>query len=488
MEEILEKDATTGIPSFVLDNISSDSFELLEAEEAASPSPIPIPRPIPIPIPFLLGTKFMVWKQDPTVYSLGRRLLYMPRYIFNGPRDARINTSLTGVTPVVRNGSGFLFPSNSKEADCSHAFAVVRETLTMYERHQSGAAIPWVWNQGGNTDVVTVYPRGFSGANAFYSRNGKSLKFGYFIPSGSTSTLYTCRSLDIVSHEAGHAILDGLKPGWLGWSNPPQTGGLHEAFGDLTAIFLALSQLDQVEAVIAITGADLHKKSFIKRLAEQFGLALGRPMGLRNADNNLKLSQVSNEVHAISQVFTGGVFDVLADIFSYEKYRQRTTKGASHVLLDVAHDVAGILFKAIKNAPDVGATFADVVNEMLKVTKAQGDPAIYRTFIRNRFTYREIVVSPTPFTAMAEGRINFEDGNFIDGDDSFDMMGALPNHPSLVAMQDRSHCCGTMQNPEYMQDDKTLSDNLNTLQGAGETISDESLLLEEVAILKKQFK
>ena len=53
-------------------------------------------------------------------------------------------------------------------------------------------------------------------------------------------------------------------------------------------IFLALSQLDQVEAVIAQTKADLHNKTFLADLAEQFGLALGRPNGLRNADNNLK--------------------------------------------------------------------------------------------------------------------------------------------------------------------------------------------------------
>jgi hypothetical protein len=117
-------------------------------------------------------------------------------------------------------------------------------------------------------------------------------------------------------------VLDGLKPGWLGGTNPPQTGGLHESFGDLTAIFLACSQLDQVEAAVATTKANLHDKNFLAALAEQFGAALGFPQGLRNADNDLKLSQVGNEVHAISQVFTGGIYDVLADIFAFEKNRQ----------------------------------------------------------------------------------------------------------------------------------------------------------------------
>src|SRR5206468_6793193 len=118
-----------------------------------------------------------------------------------------------------------------------------------------------------------------------------------------------------------------LKPNWLGFGNPPQTGGLHESFGDLTAIFLTLSQLDQVEAVIAQTKSNLHDKTFLSDLAEEFGLALGMPRGLRNADNDLKLSQVSNEVHALSQVFTGAIYDVLADIFSFE----RRQIGRAHV-------------------------------------------------------------------------------------------------------------------------------------------------------------
>ena len=468
------------------ENFTAEYFESMDSEQAAFPRPIPIPTPGPLP--WLFGTRFMIWKQDPTVNALGRRLTYIPHRVLNGPRDARINTSLPGTTPVNRSASGdFIFPAYSKESDCAHTFAVVRETLSLYERHRSGAAIPWVWNQGGNTDVLTIYPRSFAGANAYYSRNAKSLKFGYFVPQNSSTTVYTCRSLDIVAHETGHAILDGLKPGWLGWGNPPQTGGLHESFGDLTAIFLALSQLDQVEAVIAITGANLHKKNFLKRLAEQFGLAMGRPMGLRNADNNLKLSQVSNEVHAISQVFTGGIYDVLADIFNYEKFRQRRTRGPAHVLLNVAQHLSRLLLDAIIQAPNTAATYADVVNKMLQISHGQGDPAIYRTFIRNRFTYREIVVSPTPLTAMSQGRIDMEDADFVEGEDVTEMETALPDHASIVASQDRSGCCGTMQNPEYAQDQKVLDANLAQLKKPGILLDEEIMLKEELKALSKEF-
>jgi hypothetical protein len=235
-----------------------------------------------------------------------------------------------------------------------------------------------------------------------------------------------------VSHECGHAILDGLKPSWLLSNQPPQTGGLHESFGDLCAIFLALSQLDQVEAVVAQTKANLHDKTFLADLAEQFGLALGRPNGLRNADNDLKLSQVGTEVHAISQVFTGAIYDILADIFGFE--RKTAVKDDAAVLYEVANYLLSLLIRAIVAAPVSNATYASVANKMLSISAADGKPVQYRNFIRNRFTLREVVTSPTPLMA------DHEDGSTLEAAVT-DAAGAI---------QDRRACCGTMNNPEFL--------------------------------------
>ena len=470
------------------------TLEMIAELEAAPPRPVPIP--IPRPFPFIFDSRFMIWKQDPSVKALGRRLTYIPSRVLSGPRDARINTNLVGTTPVTRSRSGdFLFPAGTPEADCAHTFAVVRQTLTLCERAKGGTPNPWAWNTGGNTDVITVFPRAFSGVNAFYSRGQKSLKFGSF--TRNSRTVFTCRSLDIVSHECGHAILDGLKPGWLGFGNPPQTGGLHESFGDLASIFLALSQADQGEEFIVLSRANLHAKNFLSAVAEEFGAAMGRPAGLRNADNNLKLSQVSNEVHAISQVFTGGIYDVLADIFAFETYpwvrdlrrnRQRRTKGPAQVLLEVSQHLLKLLMEAIDQAPASGATYSDVVNKMLVTSRDQGDPVIYRTFLRNRFTFREVVVSPIPLTTMAAGAVDYENPDFVEGEDVLEMKAAHPDHPSLRATQDRSGCCGTMQHPEYAQDQKKLDADLNKLCEAGTLIPEEDLLASEVEELSKTFK
>jgi len=400
------------------------------------------PPAAPMPTP---GARVFVYKQDPSVAEIAVRKAFLPKRVFAGPRDARI--AIAGLPVVTPNVFGDLLvdPAAQAEAfDAVHTFAIVRMTLTMYERGMAGATLPWQWNSGGNTTPLTVFPRAGVTQNAFYSRNEKALKFFFFNTGSPPTQVFTCRSLDIVAHETGHAILDALKPGWLLSSNPPQTGGLHESFGDLTAIFLALNQLDQCEALVAQTKADLHAKNFLSDLAEQFGLALGRPNGLRNADNNLRLSEVGTEVHAISQVFTGGMFDVLADLFALE--RTPDTKDDAAVLHDVAGYLASVLIRGLRAAPNTGATYAHVVSKMLGIVVADGKPPAYRQALVNAFSARE-VIAPTALS--------------MNGDDGIEVEAGFAEDPN--APQDRSTCCGTMQLPEFTGTEDELAAELDTL-------------------------
>jgi hypothetical protein len=405
--------------------------KLLKA--TTSPGTPATPSPVPVPIPGLVGPRVLMWKQDPSVAEVGIRKAFLPRPVSTGPSDARVKVAIAGVSPIPPNTMGdFIQTPLTPEFDAVHAFAVVRGTLTMYQRAlaSGGAAatVPWQWNTPTVADPIQVFPRHSNMQNAFYSRTGRLLAFGFFPKSGGT--IFTCRSLDIVAHETGHAILDGIKPNWLLNGNPPQTGALHEAFGDLTAIFLTLSQLDQVEAVIAQTKANLHNKTFLADLAEEFGLALGMTMGLRNADNDLKLGQVGNEVHALSQVFTGAIYDILADIFTFERRPQ--LRDDALTLHSVAQYVLSLLIRAIEAAPASAGTFADIANQMLLIANTDGKPVAYRNFIRNRFVIREVVVSSTPLT---------EDHHLTQ------TLKAVA-HLADAMPQNREACCGTMTLPE----------------------------------------
>src|SRR4030095_13124281 len=122
------------------------------------------PIPIPIPIPVLVGPRVLLWKQDPSVGEIGIRKAFLPPPVSTGPRDARINTTITGMTPVVANSLGdFIQTPLTAEFDAVHTFAVVRQTLTMYQRALAAgnalATLPWRWNSPTNSDPITVFPR-----------------------------------------------------------------------------------------------------------------------------------------------------------------------------------------------------------------------------------------------------------------------------------------------------------------------------------------
>ncbi|MGX4641571.1 hypothetical protein [Massilia sp. SYSU DXS3249] len=415
-----------------------------------------------VPLPYAFGARVLMWKQDPSVLEMGTRKAFLPGIVLAGPRDARISSGAPGISPVEPNAFGdFVTMPDTPQFDAVHTFAVVRQTLTMYQRSLSSAGaempLPWQWNSSIDTAPLQIFPYGLPNVmNAFYSRTQNCLKFGDFVPSGQSERVFTCRSFDIVAHETGHAVLDGLKPHWLLADAPPQTGGMHEAFGDLTAIFLALSQLDQCEAVVAQTKARLHDKTFLADIAEQFGLALGGTTGLRNADNDLTLSQAGTQVHAISQVFTGAVYDILADIFALE--RNPAFEDDAAVLHRVAAWLRGLVLRALVAAPDIAATYADVANEMLRLTLEDGKPAAWSDAIRHQFTIREVVAEPEyageapapadPTDTASPLAASLTSGGFRR------LAAGVCDAPG--AQQDRRACCGTMNLAEYYNIERVL--------------------------------
>lgn len=377
----------------------------------------------------MAGSKVNIWKQDPTVTSIGVRTSYVHTKIEKGPKDQDIE--IKGMPTVLPNSKGdFLFnpKENPSEFDSVHTFTVVRQVLTMYRRAlkrlSPSTTLNWQWGAG---VPISVYPRAGEDPNAYYAREEKSLRFFYFYPKNNhlNPLVYTCRSFDIVAHETGHAVLDALRPGyWNSWH--PETGGLHESFGDLTSIFTMLAQMDQCEAIIAESKADLHTKSFFSALAEQFGEALGRTTGLRNADNNLKMSDVSTEVHDLSQVFTGAVYDIIADIFA--DHHDPSLYDPAESLFRVGSHIASLLITAITTGPAQNATYSDIAKIMLNL---ETNPK-WQAFIGKQFSTREVLNAP---------------------------IGLAPLTPKTLCWD---KCCGTLRHPNQINSfEKALKTQLN---------------------------
>lgn len=346
-----------------------------------------------------VGSRVRIWKQDPLVSELGARTVYLPNRILTGPADGVIRCA--GSSPIPPDHEGDFLPStvNSEAFDAVHTFAVVRMALNHYER-QLGS-LPWQWNHSGGNVPISVYCRAGIDKNAYYSREEKSLKFFEFYSDLLAQEIYTCRSLDIVAHETGHAVLDALQPRWIE-TNHPQTGGLHESFGDITSILLVLSILDLVEYVVSQTKADLHQTNALSALAEEFGRAIirgnGRPTGLRNAFNTLTLSQVGNEVHDISQVFTGAIYRILADLFATRRDPQK--RDDAETLHETGAYLGKLLVQALKSSPDEDATFADVAVALMEAADNEGD-SDFAKLVKAEFVSREVLrhdgsASPNP--------------------------------------------------------------------------------------------
>lgn len=333
------------------------------------------------------GSKVKLWKQDPSVESIGIRSSYIFSPVDHGPKDSQIEIM---DMPEVQHDANrdFIFDpvEDPIKFDAVHTFTVIRQVLTMFQRALLRTEIlddfTWQW---GNSPIL-VYPRAGIDANAYYSRYERSLKFYHFHPDNNETNpmVYTCRSFDIVAHETGHAILDALRPGYWG-SMHPQTGALHEAFGDLTAILTMLAQMDQCEAIIAESKADLHTKTFFSAVGEEFGEAIyNRTTGLRNADNDLKLSEVGTQVHSLSQVFTGAVYDIMADMFNdYVKFE---LYDPAETLFKLGKHLTSLIIIALYQGPDHNATFVDIANKMIEIEPVEH----WKEFIRNRFEEREV--------------------------------------------------------------------------------------------------
>jgi hypothetical protein len=351
----------------------------------------------------MVGSKVKIWKQDPSVKSIGIRTSYIPTEVFNGPSDK--DMIVRGVPVVFANSDNdFLFDPNQNpiEFDSVHSYTVTRQVLTMFRRALNRNGITQNFNWQWGPEPISIFPRAGLDANAYYSRSERSLRFFYFHPNDNESEplIYTCRSFDIVAHETGHAILDSIRPGyWASWH--PQTGGLHEAFGDITAILSMLAQMDQCEAIIAESKGNLHAKTFFPAVAEQFGEALGRTTGLRNADNDLKLSEVSNEVHDISKVFTGAVYDILADIF--EDYHKPDKFDQAETLFRIGKHMTALVILSLLKGPEKNATYTDIANAMIEIEPKEN----WKEIIATQFSRREVIGSPIELAADKPQSLNW---------------------------------------------------------------------------------
>jgi hypothetical protein len=257
-------------------------------------------------------------------------------------------------------------------------------------------------NRWSSVNNLSVFPRAGKQFNAYYDR--QNLKF-FYDNARDGSVVYTCESPDIVAHELGHAILDGVRPDL--WNvQCLETAAFHEAFGDTMAILSALHHDELMKKALEETNNDLSKSNVISRLAEQMGKAInvisggrsGMSDALRNAVNNFHYvipetlpynssgdGQLAGECHSFSRVFAGAWYDALVGMYNLEI----TSKSPYDALVTVRDAMTSIYLKCLTLAPLTNRFYAAIANAMM--VSARNYYPKYETVIKNAFTKRKIL-------------------------------------------------------------------------------------------------
>lgn len=267
--------------------------------------------------------------------------------------------------------------------DQVNAHGVVAGILLTYERY-TGKSIPWSF-----PGRMEVRPHAGEGKTAYYSRWDQSVNFCQWDSPSLGKTVKTAESFDVASHEAGHAILDGLRPGLL---SGRESKAFHEAFGDCSALMHALQYDSNLERILAENGGDFSKPSLITRLAEEFGSAYNkeddnpnnddRPY-YRSALNDFKYQPIdslpsdsypptqpeevlTSEPHSFSRIWSGAFYQMLGSI-----YQQEAGKEASLEALKTAREALSTMWgRSLDLLPSRNLKFPQVAEAMLKEARA----------------------------------------------------------------------------------------------------------------------
>ena len=277
-------------------------------------------------------------------------------------------------------------------------FATVLRTLETFEQKDVlGREVRWAFD----APQLLVVPRAGQMENAFYERDSHSVQF-FFFPSqqGGEEMVYTSLARDIVAHETGHAILDGIAP-HLWFAINPQSRALHEAIGDLTALLASIDSTTLVNAVLKKTGGSIKESTHFSAVAEQFGMERGQG-ALRNLyDENLTLDEdIRGEEHDLCRVLTAALYSVLVKMHDDRKQLAGGEGGkeglgvAVKALVDAAGQFRRMTLRALDYLPPGEISFADYGRALIAPDQAaHPDDEKEREWLRDEFVRRHMVRS-----------------------------------------------------------------------------------------------
>jgi hypothetical protein len=349
---------------------------------------------------------FNVYLQDPSVAETDPRLgldesfyVHWEPGLADGPTSARFAVvdfnSDTGriVPPAEWDPTQQKFTFDGKVLDRDgldtlqfhqvNVWAVLQRALDFFEGGQGlGRRISW----GFEGNRLIVVPHAGFGQNAFYDRRSKSLQFYYFGP--DDQRVYTCLSTDIIHHEFGHAVLDGVRPYFIE-STSPETAAFHEFLGDLTAILIILRNNSFRQRLADSTAGNLSDADQLAFIAEEFGRTVRNKPYLRSAKNQKTMDDVRGErgPHLISQVLTGAMFDILIALAKF--FVEERGRTARQAFWDTIQRMQRTAIQPLDLLPPVDVSFRDYALAVLRADELANPTDPFSHFDRMLAIFRK---------------------------------------------------------------------------------------------------
>ncbi len=300
----------------------------------------------------------------------------------------------------------YLEPEHGDGISQVNALVFTNETLNLFEEYR-GSDIAWATR----SQQITVVPHKQEGRNAYYSRWGGGTAYFYSHSPGLDTVMKTANSTDVVSHETGHAMLDGLRPGYFG-THDLETGAFHEAFGDCAAMLMNMRLPVNHDKVMEASGGSLRNTNVISSLAEEFGAAVrfdnddpsdDHKIWLRTALNDFTYKDPSElppgrgddnnmgaQVHSFSRLFSGAFYDAVESVYMQSIYDD---KQCPKEALTTTEKVLGpLLVRSIEGGSTSKARFKELALGMIAADKAQNDGK-YSDGLKNVFLKRKIITA-----------------------------------------------------------------------------------------------
>jgi hypothetical protein len=248
----------------------------------------------------------------------------------------------------------------------------------------SGRAVPW-----GQNGLLEIEPHAFIDFNAFYSPSTKQLFFAVvpyrLVGETQIKMLETATSWEMAGHESGHAIHNTLKPNVDHADVGFNTWG--ESFGDQTAMWTSLRNPDRVIKLLAGTNGNLNQSNPLTCMGEAWGALVASEPCIRNAFNDKKVSNTTDEEHDRSGVLTGAAYRLLLTVYSRLKSQRHTED--SEALSEAGRILGTFLTRSTDYTPENQMTLEDVAKAYLKVDKEIFGGS-YHDMLVDEFIRREI--------------------------------------------------------------------------------------------------